>query len=755
MNAVLFPLSSNKTPAVPEGTDWRDYRGAVKSKLIGCMVPSGVVVLDVDTYKGATTDDVDKAVGCQLPWDNAELQQTLNGGMHYVFRVPGTMEMSNAQDAMGVSGFDVRAHVKGYIATGEGYTNLTFLDSVIEAIHEREFWPELPLEVALQLCAGDAIGEDDELLAAVAAQPLDMSVDEVKTYLDALSDDTAAEGGSWLTVAMALKHQFGDSNDGWELFDEFSRRCPEKYNERLNRKRWDSLKNDRAKPVTFASVIQMAGGRGVVVEDTFQRLIDNLKRCEKKAEFELLLKDASALNVDGLNAALLIGTVRTKAAELIGQKLTEAQAKKLIKKSAPKLDGAFFDDYIFLTATGEYMHRETKVVMGPRAFDVKHSRETPPDGDGNPQRATVYADSRIACVHCGMYAPMFGEVFTHEGVDYFNTYRPNQLSRVEAGEVAERVKRHVAHLLPDESEQQLLINYLAHNVQHPGVKIQWAIILQGVQGDGKSFFAEMMRHVLGFGNCNIIGAEALDEKYTAFAEGRCMVFIEELKLDNYRKYETINKLKPYITNTVVSVRKMYQDTYEALNTTNYIALTNFKDALPIDDSDRRYCVLFSQWQGREALEAFIKEHPTYYPDLYEAMRQAPGEILDWLMSIKIPDSFYAAKRAPATAAKVMMQDLHRGDDWDAVADAIDKFRCVDINEHVINVSKLTALATGAFEDFPDFPGKNRLAHLLHDMGYTNCSRVTFDGKRCRFYSKSGGAAYIANLLKEDSDRIPF
>jgi hypothetical protein len=367
--------------------------------------------------------------------------------------------------------------------------------------------------------------------------------------------------------------------------------------------------------------------------------------------------------------------------------------------------------------------------MGPRAFDVKHSRDTPTDADGNPQRATTYVDSKIECVHSGMYAPMFSDIFTHDGVEYFNTYKPNTLQPKKGGVVVDMVKRHIAHLLPDPIEQQLVINYLAHNVQFVGKKIHWAMILQGVQGDGKSFFAEMMQKVLGQSNCTVISAEALDEKYTAWAEGCAMVFFEELKLDNYKKYETINKLKPFITNPMISVRKMYMDTYEAINTVNYFALTNFKDALPIDDTDRRYCVLFSQWQNREKLEEFMAENPNYYPDLYEAMREGAGEILHWLLNHAIPDSFLGMSRAPSTRAKVMMQDMARSDDSLIVEDAIAEFECDDINNHVVNVTKLQKMVVNSFDSYSDFPKSSRLNHILGAMGYHKIGRYKDDDRK--------------------------
>jgi hypothetical protein len=740
---IVFPLDDKKRPMVK---DWQHYRGKAETPMIGVMVPKGVFIIDVDTYKGATTQLLDEALGFALPWDAAELQTTKNGGKHYAFTVLGDSDLPNTTDILGAAGIDTRSAGKGYIATGEGYEDLTFL-GVVEALHTEGFFPELPAEVLMMLSNGEQASTDDldDLVKAVAHVPLDLSEDEVAFYMGRLDASHAEDSSTWLKVMFGLYHQTGGSDHGWQLFDTFSKLCPEKYDEKSNFSRWQSVgKSKKRNPTTFATVIQLAGGNKVIVSDKFDKLIEQIKSAESKEVLSQLVSDASGFQLDEINNSILIGAIKKQFTVLTEQKLTDAQVKKILRKSRPKKEGDFYEDYVFITATGEYMHRETKTVMGPRAFDVKHSRDTPADADGNPQRATNHVDNKIECVHSGMYAPMFADVFAHDGIEYFNTYKPNTLERKPQGKVVDMVKAHIAHLLPDPIEQQLVINYLAHNVQKPGIKIFWAMILQGVQGDGKSFFAELMQKVLGQSNCHVISAEALDEKYTGWAEGCCMVFFEELKLDNYKKYETINKLKPFITNPVISVRKMHRDIYEAINTANYFALTNFKDALPIDDSDRRYCVLFSQWQSREKLEAFMQQNPNYYPDLYEAMRKDPGEVLDWLLNHKIPESFLGMSRAPATRAKEQMQDAAKSDDWLTVEDALLEFECDDINYDVVNVTKLQNMVTQSFSDnYRDFPSGTKLKNIMTNMGYHNIGRYKNDDRRnqtiyCRDDTRKAG-----------------
>lgn len=769
---VIFPLNNKKAPAVPQGTNWQDYQGEVKSSLIGIMIPKGVVVIDIDTHKGCTTEQVDAALGVQLNWDLSELQTTMNGGKHYVFRIPENADLPNGTNLLGVTGFDTRASFKGYIATGKGYTNLTLLPTVQEALHDATYWTELPQEAIDKLLGGRAAvstnsagdAEVSDLEAAINSQPLDLTEEEVCNYVGKLTEADAEDGSTWLKVGMGIYHQCEGAEWGWELFDEFSKLSADKYDENNNRKRWDSFGKNRDRvvhPVTFASVIELAGGVGIVESDRVDALRVDIATAPDKQRLTELVREIARMKLDELNNTIITKALQKRFSDVVGEKFTESQIRRVIRKSRHVDYPDYYEDYVYLTATAEYMERETKTTMSQRAFDVKHDRHTPSDGDGNPQRASMYVNNKIECVHSGMYAPMFDDFFTYDGVDYFNTFKHNPLKPVPHGktDIVERIKKHIAHLLPDPIEQDLVINYLAHNVQFKGRKMQWAMVLQGVQGDGKSFFAEMMKHVLGFTNCRTVTVESLDEKFTSWAEGSCMVFIEELKLDNYKKYETLNKLKPYIVNPTVSIRRMQRDVYEAINTTNYFALTNFKDALPIDDNDRRYCILFSQWQSREALEGFINENPNYYSALYDDMRANVGEILHWLLTHTIPDSFKSLNRAPQTNSKAAMLELNRSEGYLLVEDAIEEFNGHDINDYIVNVTRLTALATSKVSlEYQHFPKNSTLQHILTDMGYHNIGRYKNKSRKnqtiyCKDHKKL--AIDFAEQINSAGDDDPF
>ncbi|GAG37081.1 unnamed protein product, partial [marine sediment metagenome] len=121
-----FPCSETKTPAIPKNTSWGVWAFEPiealpwRSGLVGVPVPPGLVVLDLDTYKGATREQVEIALGVSLEWEDALIQHTMQGGQHYAFKVGWNVRFGS--NMAGVRGLDTRTYGKGYIATGPGYS---------------------------------------------------------------------------------------------------------------------------------------------------------------------------------------------------------------------------------------------------------------------------------------------------------------------------------------------------------------------------------------------------------------------------------------------------------------------------------------------------------------------------------------------------------------------------------------------------------------------------------------------------------
>jgi len=90
-----------KVPKIPAGCDWRTYDASAdamrRARNFGVVIPDGVVILDLDVYKGVTREAVDKQLACTLEWDRALLQTTVSGGEHFALRL---LQWSGLRDSL-------------------------------------------------------------------------------------------------------------------------------------------------------------------------------------------------------------------------------------------------------------------------------------------------------------------------------------------------------------------------------------------------------------------------------------------------------------------------------------------------------------------------------------------------------------------------------------------------------------------------------------------------------------------------------
>ncbi|AZU97904.1 bifunctional DNA primase/polymerase [Vibrio phage LP.1] len=736
---ITFPLTSKKAPAVPKGTDWKQYEGEVNTAMYGVAVPVGVFIIDLDLYKGVKHQQVEDALGCKLDWQAAHIQDTKNGGAHYAFCVDES-DLINSKDCLGVEGFDTRSAGKGYIATGEGYKDLTE-DGIVDTFEMAEFLlPELPKEAIEKLKTGKT-SDCSDLMAVVANEDtLGLSSDEIANYLSCLDDSHADT--HWLQVVMAVYHETQGSEEGYQLVDEWSKRCPEKYDETMNRRRWESARNDtNPNPITFKSVIKLAGGKHALDDLALNNLKQQISEAETRKQLDSLIFDVAALNMNNIDQSDVVELLQKKYKQTANITIGKVDLKKEIRKSRPVTNDRnnFVDDYVFCTSTGLYMNRDNLSTMGPRSFCTKHNRETPLNSDGAPQNATTYSDMFIETVDDVMYLPWADEKFTLEGVEYFNTFKEIYHENVEVGttDVVERVLDHAKWLLPDERDREILLSFIAHQIQNKGKLLQWALVLQGCQGDGKSFWAEMITHMLGNANVGIVSPTQFSSRFNAWAHGHIVNTIEELKVaSGTSQYDVLNQVKPLITNPKITVEGKGVNSKEVINCTNYFATTNFKDAVPIDTNDRRWCVLFTQERD---VQTFCEENPNHFPDLYQTMRDNVAELYAFFSEYEIPKWFKNSVRAPLTSSRDKMIELSKSEGEVLFEMVMEEFGGEHINNEQVDItymiSKVNALVDAGDDRFNDFPNSRSLRKILLSKGFCNVERVRVNDKLHRIYSK--------------------
>lgn len=599
---------------------------------------------------------------------------------------------------------------------------------------------------------------------------LALTDEKIQETLDLLPNDEA-DYDDWLTVGCALHHQFQGGQEGLELWHEWGSRSS-KYDAADTNRRWRSFGHGPA-TVTFATLLYRANEVKSRLEDqAFNAAMNRINSTNDKKE--LVTKVASDI-MKALSTDLQYDEATKRLQVRLGElndghkprietvrKLLDAhRPKRAVRESVP----AWCENWFYIESRNAFYNSETSAMLSPASFDGKFGRMLLTDDMRAKGESFAGKASNVALnVHCiptvydAVYMPGEETIVNLNGMDHVNTYNhlrtPLEREPKAADEKAaiKMAERHFELLFPDEFERNTFLDYLAYTVQYPKEKITWGVLIQGVDGAGKTWFRELMAAALGPTNVRGVDATALNEKYTKWAEGSRMVFFEEIRLQGHNRFEILDKLRPFLSNETVNVRRMQTDLYETPNVTNYVMFTNYLDALPINENDRRYFVIRTSFQTKAHLVDFERKHPTYFTDLFN-MTAFEGAVLRWwLLNRPISDDFRAKGRAPETAARALMIDeSESSDNLDLIRNTIEAGVHPLVGETIMSVKELRAA-------LPELAVLNRreLGQLLFRAGYAKVGQFRLGGAtdpKDTWYTRDSGRVTSANALQTARDLL--
>lgn len=499
----------------------------------------------------------------------------------------------------------------------------------------------------------------------------DISEAELRTRL--MMVPNPEDHDTWYQVGMALYHQFDGGDTGRELWDEWSETA-DNYDKDALERRWESFGIDGKKraPLTaryilrlsMEAVAQTTAALGVALRDGFAN-------AKTLVEWDKARDAAREAEIDGLTRSSLASLAKDKRDAITGLKSPLSEIKKAISYTPAKGERTpgWAEPWVYDTSDDRFFATDRKISSSAQGFNAMYDRKAMTKKDvlnGNTSptsNASVLALNlyKIPVVNGRRYEPGADPIFLRPDGLFANTYPEHEIPALPEKllprdkQAIRRVKDHVRHLLVKPEERRLLVDWLSWVVQNPGRHANWSMLLQGVEGDGKSFFGFMMRAVMGVSNVQMLNAQILESPFTDWVVGQCLTCIEEVRLiKNHNKYELLNRVKPFITNHMIEVHPKGRPTYNAVNTTSYLLFSNFRDALPIDDDGRRYCILFSQWQRKDRLDAFLVDNPEYYEDLYATIELSAPALRQWLLEHEQLPTFKPFGNAPDTEARQHM-----------------------------------------------------------------------------------------------------
>lgn len=279
------------------------------------------------------------------------------------------------------------------------------------------------------------------------------------------------------------------------------------------------------------------------------------------------------------------------------------------------------------------------------------------------------------------YRPGVADVIVQDpnGQTFINIWRGGGVDPVPGD--ATLLERHIRYLCSSEDEFAFICDWLAHLVQRPGRKIMCAIVLVGKQGTGKTGLTQLLTTILGQRNVTVVSTTELKSGFNEYLEARQLVVVEEIMA--LGRKEIMNELKPLITQPRISINAKHQRRYDIENCANFIFLSNSHDALALEDGDRRYFVVHSEAEPRDA---------AYYDALFDWIRESPGVALHWLLARDLSD-FDPNKPPPMTRGKAAMIEASKPP-LDAVLDELIEGGRYPFDTDLIDLLPTLAALTG-------------------------------------------------------------
>jgi hypothetical protein len=245
---------------------------------------------------------------------------------------------------------------------------------------------------------------------------------------------------------------------------------------------------------------------------------------------------------------------------------------------------------------------------------------------------------------------------------------------------AQRWADHVKALYPD--DWKIIIAWLAHRVQCPGIKPNFCIVLAGDPGISKDTlicpirdavgpwnFEEIQLHTIGsvfndYQSCVLLRISEARDSGDGTARGR----IDRYTLDDRMKALLATPPETF------RINRKYEAEYQAFNICGVIITTNHIDALYLTHDDRRYLIAMSQRKAAEFSTAFFDGMYHWY---YE--QGGIGHVIAYLRAYDL-SQFNPHEAPPKTAAFWNMVDIDRGPEFSELEDALDALGKPDPND---------------------------------------------------------------------------
>lgn len=617
----------------------RDSATYREDRIYGCVPSKNIMIIDVDIKNGKKGLESLEKLESDLMCELVPTVKTGSGGLHiYVYiNNPFRIQQKEYPDIdfisykandklctpFAVAGDQIIVNEdKEYVYTilngGELYIN--DVEGLEDVLVIDEFIPD----------EDDTISIDDLYEKKTPEQ-----IELLLSWID------ASEYLEWIANASAIKRELGNTKEAFEIFHEWSKSA-DNYEDRAScLNKWKNVGEYQGKPRTMATLYVQA------IENKLRYILDKINNAEDISELNKIVtceRWAEYPRFSNQTISKDISKAYQAKANKLDKNTTYNDAQKATKKLYGKelIEVEVIDEDEIIDST---MNDFVRVASFTRQNYFQISNNARHDQEGAAMmlnQSLTKASQKLGLKKTLTLQQAFQKKLIHYATNHeYNPTTDQRLFTNDQGQIVlnmfdkktvpeasgytsegkKLIDKFVNHLknIIDEDEAEILLDWMAYVTQNPGKKILWVPLIQSIEGAGKSVIGNLLiHHVFGKANAGVVDPIVLTDTNNSWATDKMLKILEEVKLSGHNRYEVLNNLKPLITNPYITRKEKFEVSSEVSNYCNFMAFTNYKDALPVDDEDRRWWIVFSSIDSLSDLEKKISmSRQEYFAPLHE------------------------------------------------------------------------------------------------------------------------------------------
>jgi hypothetical protein len=420
-----------------------------------------------------------------------------------------------------------------------------------------------------------------------------------RRLLNLVKETRAYDYNDWMTTGWILNSVFKGSEVGLELWKEFSQRCPDKYDECIHDTEWERMdqrtdysmgtlhywaKTDN--PINYKRFINEV--YGPVVQFDLQ---DEIPWSKYNFKISEVIKTAKDADDEGKNKAnTLYEKIKTEILKDLNRyfAVINGTAKPYFMIRQVKKDnlGIKYIEYI----------RQTKQAFKD-SYENKKCWPFPQKSKGRPKKPQPWIDMWLDWDNRRTYE---NEVFQNPSLQcpnkLLNIFHGFNISRELANEKGTQDVSHFFDFIKtswcngNEEESEWVINWFAHSIQNPIVKMLSAIVLRGEEGIGKGMVVQKLAEIIG--PQFFIQPASIEDvlgTFNGIVANKAIVFLDEMVWGGDKQKSGV--LKKLITESKSSINEKNLPQRPTTTVFNLIISSNEDWIVPAGNNARRYMML--------------------------------------------------------------------------------------------------------------------------------------------------------------------